>query len=229
MGEQRINVQLFAQDGQLAPLVTQLLPMADGSPAGERKLVNAPAQESFRARLKGPLQICGYVGYLVVSPNAVVLAADQDAPVGKSLAGYRKEIFDEALAGRTLVSKPFRGTLLLPDEKGELRASVPTMFVTGPLRDEKGKPIAALGLRIRPEDQFTRILHVARFGQSGETYAFDRDGLLLSQSRFDDDLKRFGLLVDQPDSRSILTMEIRDPQANMMRGDARRPAGRIRR
>ena len=30
-------------------------------------------------------------------------------------------------------------------------------------------------------------------GKSGETYAFDRDGLLLSQSRFDDDLKKVGL------------------------------------
>ena len=93
------------------------------------------------------------------------------------------------------------------------------MFVTGPLRDESGKAIAALGLRIRPEDHFTRILQVVRFGHSGETYAFDRDGLLLSQSRFDDDLKQLGLLVDQPDARSILTVEIRDPQVNMAQGE----------
>ena len=117
------------------------------------------------------------------------------------------------------MSKPFRSPLLLADEKGELRANLPTMFAAGPLRDESGKPIAALGLRIRPEDHFTRILQVVRFGQSGETYAFDRNGLLLSQSRFDDDLKQLGLLVDQPDSRSILTVEIRDPQVNMAQGE----------
>jgi hypothetical protein len=75
------------------------------------------------------------------------------------------------------------------------------------------------GLRIRPEDQFTRILQVVRFGESGETYAFDKDGLLLSQSRFDEDLKQLGLLVDQPDSRSILTFEIRDPQVNVAAGE----------
>jgi eukaryotic-like serine/threonine-protein kinase len=218
MGEQRINVQLFAEDEQLRPLVRELLALADGSPAAERRLVLANAQEALRVRLKHRLQLSGYVGYLVVSADGIVLAADQDSPVGKALTGYRKEIFDQAIEGHTLVSKPFRSRLLLTDEKGVLQANLPTMFTTGPLRDEKGKPLAALGLRIRPEDQFTRILQVVRFGKSGETYAFDRDGLLLSQSRFDDDLKRLGLLVDQPDSRSILTIEIRDPQVNMAQG-----------
>ena len=222
MGEQRVNVQLLAEDEQLRPMVTELLGMADVSPAAERKLVQAKAQESLRVRLKRRFELCGYVGYFVVSPDGIVLAADQDPPVGKALTGYRKEIFDRAMSGQTLVSKPFRSPLLLADKKGELRANLPTMFTAGPLRDEKGKPIAALGLRIRPEDQFTRILQVVRFGQSGETYAFDRNGLLLSQSRFDDELKQLGLLVDQPDSRSILTVELRDPQVNMAQGE--RPA-----
>jgi serine/threonine protein kinase len=71
---------------------------------------------------------------------------------------------------------------------------------------------------MRPEDQFTKILQVNRFGRSGETYAFDKNGLLLSQSRFDEALKQVGLLVDQPDSRSILTVEIRDPGVDMVAG-----------
>jgi hypothetical protein len=60
---------------------------------------------------------------------------------------------------------------------------------------------------------------VGRFGRSGETYAFDEKGLLLSQSRFDEGLKQLGLLVDQPESHSILTVEIRDPQVNMAEGE----------
>src|SRR5207245_2892671 len=50
---------------------------------------------------------------------------------------------------------------------------------------------------------------------TGETYAFDKNGLLLSQSRFDDQLKSFGLLPDLPDSRSILNLELRDPGADL--------------
>src|SRR5581483_5466414 len=174
MGEQRINVQLIAEDEQLRPPVIELLRLADGGTAAERALVQAKAQEVLRARLTQRLRMCGYVGYFVVSPGGVVLAADQDAPVSKPLSGYRKEIFDRAVAGQAVISRPFRSPLLLVDEKGELRANLASMYTAGPIRDEQGKPIAALGLRIRPEDQFTRILQVARFGETGETYAFDR-------------------------------------------------------
>ena len=218
MHEQQINVQLTAEDERLRPLVTELLAAGQGTDA-ERKLLQSKAQDALRGRLKHQLEICGYPGFFLVSPDGVILAADQDPPVGKKLAGFRKDFFDQAMTGKTLVSKPYRSQLLLTDEKGELRAGLPTMFAIGTVRDEHLRPIAALGLRIRPDDHFTRILRVARFGHTGETYAFDRTGLMLSQSRFDDDLKQIGLLVDQPDCQSILTVEIRDPQVNMAQGE----------
>jgi len=218
-GEQKINVQLFTQDEQIRPLANELLTLADSKPGMDRRLVQAKAQDALRARLQEPLKISGYVGFFVLSPSGIVIAADQDISVGKMLDDNRKVFFDQANAGQTVVSKPYRSPLLLHDEKGELRANLPTMFTAGPIRDAAGKPIAALGLRIRPEDQFSKILRVARFGKTGETYAFDRNGLMLSQSRFDDELKQIGLLVDQPDSRSILTVQVRDPQVNMAEGE----------
>ena len=123
IGEQRINVQLFAEDEKLLAAVQDLLSLADGSSAAERALVHAKAQESLRLRLRPRLQLSGYVGYFVVAPSGTVLAADQDSPVGKTLAGYQKEIFERAVAGQFLVSKPFRSLLLLPDDKGD---SAPT-------------------------------------------------------------------------------------------------------
>lgn len=219
MGEQRINVELFAADEQLRPLVTELLSQADGTASVERQLLQAPAQEALRARLKPRLKQSGYVGYFVIAPAGLILAADQDQPVGKQVPSERKAIVDQALAGTSVVSTPYRSVFFLADEKGELRPNLPTMFALAPVRDEKGKVVAALALRIRPEDQFTRVLQVVRFGASGETYAFDDKGLMLSQSRFDDDLKQIGLLVDQPEVRSTLTLELRDPQVNMAEGE----------
>ena len=216
MGEQRVNVELIADDEQVRRLVGELLELAHGAGDTQRQLVLAKSQATLRSWLEKKLQVCGYVGYLVVTPEGLIVATDQDILLGKTVANNRKEIFSPAIAGQTLVSKPFRSILLLPNEKGELRSDLPTMFVAGPIRDAAGKPIAGLGLRIRPEDQFTRILKVSQFGETGETYAFDKDGLLLSQSRFDEDLKKIGLLVDEPESRSILTVKIRDPGVNMV-------------
>ena len=223
MDDQRALAKLFAEDEDLRPLVADLLAKME-LPAADRQLVQSPTQDALRTRLEDRLRQAGYVGYLIVAPSGLVLAADQDAPVGKPVDGYRKQIYDQALSGKTIVSKPFRSPLLLDDANGQLRAGLPTMTVITPILDESGRPLAALGIRIRPEDQFTRILQVGRSGRSGETFAFDRNGLLLSQSRFDDQLKQIGLLADQPDIHSILTVELRDPGVNMVAGG--RPAKR---
>ena len=69
-------------------------------------------------------------------------------------------------------------------------------------------------------------MRVARAGDSGETYAFNRDGVLITNSRFDSDLKRFGLLPDDDATRSLLNIQIRDPGVDMTQGQ--RPAERRR-
>ena len=114
--------------------------------------------------------------------------------------------------------------MLLPDVDGKERLGLPTMFVLAPIKGDDGRVLAALGFRMRPERTFTRVLNVAQFGRTGETFAFDGAGLLLSESRFDDDLKRFGLIADRPHVRSALSLELRDPGVDITRG--KRPARR---
>ena len=46
-----------------------------------------------------------------------MLASDEDTIVGKQMTGFRKELFDKANAGNTLVSNPFRSQLLLKEER----------------------------------------------------------------------------------------------------------------
>lgn len=153
-GEQLNNVELIATDEPTQQPAAELAPLADGNPVAERK----PVQDALRARLRKRPETAGYVGCLVVTPDGVVAAADQDPPVGKVLAGYRREVFDRAIRGERLVSRPFRSPLLLADHTGAVRANLPTMFAAGPLRDETGRTVAAIGLRVRPEDWFTQLL-----------------------------------------------------------------------
>jgi hypothetical protein len=217
--EQQINAQMIARDDALRPLVQELLGLDSGKPDAGRHLLQAPAQEALRGRIERGLRLCGYHGFLLLSRDGVVLASDQDVVVGKTISGARKAFFDQVLAGKSAVSTPYRSGLLLADEHGQLRANLPSMWTATPLNSEQGKPLAALGLRIRPEDQFTKILRVAQFGETGETFAFDKNGMFLSESRFDEDLKQIGLLADLPGSQSILTVELRDPQVNLMSGE----------
>jgi hypothetical protein len=83
-----------------------------------------------------------------------------------------------------------------------------------------------LGLRIRPEVEFTQILQLGRVGDSGETYAFDKSGRMVSESRFDESLILSGLLPDQENARSILQVLVRDPGGDVTAGY--RPGARRR-
>jgi serine/threonine protein kinase len=107
---------------------------------------------------------------------------------------------------------------MMKDDRGRVRTGVPTMYVCAPVRDADFQVVAALGFRIRPEREFTRIVQLGRFGESGETYAVDKKGLLVSNSRFDDSMILLGLLPDVEDSRSILNLSVRDPGGNLEEG-----------
>ena len=72
------------------------------------------------------------------------------------------------------------------------------MQVAAPIKDRAGQTRGALALIINPDAEFTRILSVARSGDSGETFAFDGEGVLISESRFDEELQRLKLLPDEP-------------------------------
>jgi len=92
------------------------------------------------------------------------------------------------------------------------------MQVAAPIKDADGRTRGALALIINPDAEFTRILSVASSGDSGETLAFDSEGVLISKSRFDDELKRLKLLPDETNAVSALTLSLRDPGGDLTQG-----------
>ena len=110
-----------------------------------------------------------------------------------------------------------------PAEMARLRrGDVTLMQVAAPIRDDNGVVRGALALIINPDAEFTRILSVARSGNSGETYAFDQHGLMISKSRFDDQLKKLGLIENRPGASSALNLRLSDPGSEPRAG-SRRP------
>ncbi len=220
------DAENLADEEPLRALVVGLLPKtAPGTPV-TAQLLAAPELAAMRSHLNPWLDRRGYAGFVVLDTNCLVMASRRDQLVGMvSPPGYAEQ-FSNCLAGRALVTKPFPSLAMLLDAKGKLRAGVPTMFAAAPVRSADGKIIAVLGLRITPEKDFARILATARAGESGETYAFSRNGQLLSQSRFDDELRRLGFIPDTEDSYSTLAFQIRDPLVNLSQGKSspKRPA-----
>jgi PAS domain S-box-containing protein len=94
--------------------------------------------------------------------------------------------------------------------------TLPAMFFVAPIKDDQGQIIATVARQIDPAQDFTRLIQLGRIGKTGETYAFSKYAKLLSESRFDEDLRKIGLIDEG--QRGILSISIRDPGGNMVAG-----------
>jgi serine/threonine protein kinase len=103
-----------------------------------------------------------------------------------------------------------------PNRFAPLLRDPAVMQVAAPIRNDAGTILGALVLVFSPNDEFTRFLSVASYGDSGETFAFDGEGVLLSESRFDNDLKHLGLIDNRPDSVSALNLRL--PETDLTQG-----------
>jgi len=221
---QKANAATLAADARVRAAAEQLVELAKKEGTTDSVLVFSPQVAELRDYLKPALKVQRYEGFVLVNREHRVLASFDDQYVGKKPLLVHEEFLNKAFAGQPTVSRPFASPRLLADEQGALKTGLPMMYVAAPVRGEADEIIAVLGLRMRPGTEFTEILGIARAGETGETYAFDKNGLLLSQSRFDDQLKSFGLLPDLPDSRSILNLELRDPGADLRKNvQAKKP------
>ena len=181
-------------------------------------LVAAKAQLDLRAWLRPVHTVKGYLGFFVIGPKNLNLASTRDANIGvTSLLAMQDGFLERVWAGEAALSVPQRSDVALPDANGRLIEGRATMFVATPIRDGSGKIIALLAFRLDPAGDFARIFQQGEFEESGETYAFNRQGLLISASRFEDELRQADLL--EAGQSSVLNIKLRDPGVDFTKGE----------
>ena len=195
-------------------LLESLQPAETGTPPSD--------PEALRRRLNkqiGPMLAShDYVGFFVADRTSRIVASTNEELIGRQGIAEYEAALARALKGETTICPPFASVVTLKDGAGRTRTGVPVMLVVAPVRSANFEIVATLALRIRPELEFTRIMQLGRFGESGETYAFDKSGVMVSNSRFDEDMILAGILPDREDAQSILNVSLRDPGGNMPAG-----------
>jgi hypothetical protein len=202
--DQKAAAVAWADAPKIRESAIRLLALSPHQPT----LLDSPAQQELRAWFRRIQKATHYRGYFVVGPNHINLASSRDQNVGvENLLAGQKEFLSGALAGRPAVSLPIRSDVPLTDNHGRLVSGLISMFVAAPIRNDTGEVIAI----------FMFILNQGRIGKTGETYAFDGEGRLISQSRFDDQLRELGLIP--AGERGILNIQLRDPGVNLIEGE----------
>ena len=216
MHDQEMDAARWARDAALLAPTTELVGIWRQNPQPGPELLKSPALAAARRVLDPYLQEEGTSGYYLISRSGMILAAHDEAAVGRRLSPDGIAEVARVFTGEARISRPFpQGTYAA--EPGKLNDS-PQIAVAAPIRDANGEALAVLSLGMRADQQFTRILSVARIGRTGETYAFDDRGVLLSDSRFTDQLKKIGLVPNQPDARAIFHVQVRDPGVDLTTG-----------
>ncbi len=221
---QESSATTLANNPEVRKTVAQLLAVnTDATPqsAADAKPVSDHDQLALQVRLAKELEPAmsahDFVGFVLADKQLRVVTADTPDMIGQVVQQY-ESFLTRTLEGRPTVCAPYPSAGVVKDKMGRLRTGSPTMFACAPIRDENLQVVAVLALRIRPEKEFTDILQLGRIGETGETYAINKDGLMVSNSRFDEQLIKLGLLPDEDTAASILNIQVRDPGGNMTEG-----------
>lgn len=211
----------LANNPEIRRTVAQLLASKSGTSPVDGKDTPAIDRAVLRARLEQELEpgmsAHDFVGYVLADKKMQVVDSSSPEIVGQTITQYEHTLA-RSLDGTPAVSAPFPSGAIVKDRHGRARTGAPTMFVCAPVRDENLQVVAVLALRIRPEKEFTEILQLGRIGQTGETYAINKNGTMVSNSRFDESLILLGLLPDTEDAASILNIQVRNPGGSMVEG-----------
>ena len=190
------------------------------SPQTNADLTTHLTTEKIRHYFAPLIESKDYKGFFILSPKNINIAASHDDHLGKAcLLLEGDDVLKEVIKGKTILSLPQSLETSLYGTKGKQAANLATMFVTTPIYNKHKQIIAVLSLQMDPRLNFSRLLQLGRIGESGETYAFNRAAKLISESRFDEQLKKMGLLDDE--QSAVLNISIRDPGYNLLENKKR--------
>ncbi len=223
LDSQKQVVEELVQEPEIATAIRHLAGLKTSGQSPQQREKDVLSRRKVQKMLGPVCRRHGYADFLIINRKGIILGASEGAYLGKPFAPHHPDIMNQVLSDRPVITRPFRFDLPIPDDQGTLKTGRPVIMVAAPVYGPEGVVAAVLAFLIRPERDFTGILTKGRPGMSGETYAFDGKGMMISQSRFEDQLRNVGLLSKDPHIHSILNVEIRDPGGSLLEGYRPKP------
>jgi PAS domain S-box-containing protein len=209
--DQQANVlDQIAKSPTLIRQVESLLKL----PTDPETLVRSTELEQIRAILEHYQDALG-LGFFIIDRDGLSIGSRRDSNIGTRnlIADQKPELLQRVFQDESVFVPPIYSDVAIGNKS---RMSSSSLFVAVPIKRNDGEVIAALTMRLDPNRGFSRVLQLSRVGESGESYAFNRGGILLSASRFENNLREIGLL--DAGQSSVMNIQIRDPGGDMTEG-----------
>ena len=146
--------------------------------------------------VQSSLSTQGVVAFRIIDRTGLVLASKDPARCGQRLrSGAFRQRLDLALDGAPQFVRPYPETGALGQRAHRASAArSPGFWRRSATRS--GAPVAALAMGVEADRELATIFSAARPGNTAEAYAFSDDGLMLTPSRFAEELIAAGVLTE---------------------------------
>ncbi|HHT9117544.1 MAG TPA: cache domain-containing protein [Candidatus Hypogeohydataceae bacterium YC38] len=171
---------------------------------------DSPEYPKLLTQLEYAKDIHGYKDIIVCNKEGNIWASTEKELKGIYIAEF--DYFQEALKGQTFVSKVAPSTFPILNEFGEKEYGVPTLFVSAPIRDEDYNIQGVLALQVDLVALSNEIMRKVKLGETGETYLVDKDGLMITESKFVPTIRQMGLIK----KRTSLELKVVDPKTGKL-------------
>jgi len=200
--------EVMAADPRVRADVSDLIEVARRTAGDPAALKAAPAQAHLREIVGPVVSRQENAGYFILDRGGLIIARIVDERIGDRLVLGVADAASKALAGQRA---------FLPATLKQRFTNEPMAFLIVPLRDGSDAVVAAFAFRIHPK-QMATILNASRMGESGETYAVDADGRMVTDTRFPEQVTKLGLVPPESKGRTTAILELRDPGTQLVEG-----------
>jgi two-component system, sensor histidine kinase and response regulator len=217
VSERQKFLMSLGRDPELVEITKKLLAL----PIEAGVLKTSEAQKKIRRFFEENEAGFGKIGFFIISPNAISIGSGRDANLGTKnlIAEQKPELLAKAFEGEAVFIPPIRSDVVIGEQSDTASSKTKkplTMFFAVPIRDLDGTILAVLTQRLLPEGQMSMIMQGGRTGHSGESYLVNVEGILVTQSRFKNELIDIGLLSAKGAGQE--EVHVRDPGGNMLNG-----------
>ena len=150
-----------------------------------------------------------YKEVFVVNPSGTIIVSTDKNNIGKDVSSA--QYFQEAIKGKTFFSDIMPSTVPIENEFGELELGLPTMFVSTQVTSEKMDVLGVLVFRL-DINELIKLIIPMKATETGEIYLINKDGYMLTSSRFTADLKVDGFIK----KRTTLELKVANPRTGNM-------------
>lgn len=214
--ERKSEVENWADFPEVRTNVEALIEIAKDGPQSKDTLLASTARAELDDLFQYFVDEDDSAGYTVEDRTGLVVASSHAEVIGTRGNEMAMKHLAGVFAGKTQFARPHQAGAW-----SDLKIRFfdrPIIWVDAPLRNEEGEIIASLGFAKYGDLNFSELLRTGQMGRSGETYAFDSDGVMLSECRFDDELRALGIISADSESTSMLTVQVRDPGGDLTNG-----------